>query len=92
MAIEVKIAPDLDEIEREQNVFECDFNGMHIKWIVAMDCKELGISDEANLKKWLQNAIGMSGKMWQVPYLLNKQLPFPSEVYVNGEKVDYPKD
>jgi len=92
MAIEVKIAPELDEIRREGNVFETDFNNMHIEWIVAMDCKELGISDETTLKKWLQNAIGMSGKMWQVPYALNKGLPFPSTVYVNGKEVDYPKD
>jgi hypothetical protein len=92
MAIVVKIAPDLDEIKREGNVFECDFNKMHIKWVIAMDCKELGISDEITLKKWLQNAIGMSGKMWQVPYALNKGLLFPSEVYVNDKKVEYPKD
>lgn len=92
MATEIKIAPDLDEIKREGNVFECDFNGMHIKWCIAYDCKELGISDEANLKKWLKNAIGMSGKMWQVPWVLNKQLPFPSTVYVNDKEVDYPKE
>ena len=92
METEIKIAPDLDEIKRKGNVFECDFNGMHIKWVIAYDCKELGISDEANLKKWLQNAIGMSGKMWQVPWVLNKQLPFPSTVYVNDKEVDYPKE
>lgn len=92
MAIEVKIAPELDEIKREGNVFECEFNNMHIKWIIAYDCKELGISDEANLTQWLQNAIALSGKMWQVPYALNKGLPFPSTVYVNGEEVDYPKE
>jgi hypothetical protein len=92
MAIEVKIAPDLEEINREGNVFETDFNKMHIEWIIAHDCKDMSDKDETTLKKWLQNAIGMSGKMWQVPYLLNKHLPFPSEVYVNGEKVEYPKD
>lgn len=92
MAIEVKIAPDLDEIRREGNVFECNFNGMHIKWAIARDCSDMSEKNETTLKKWLQNAIGMSGKMWQVPYLLNKHLPFPSEVYVNDKKVDYPKD
>lgn len=92
MAIEVKIAPELDEIRREGNVFETDFNDMHIKWVLAYDGNKIGISDEANLKKWLQNAIGMSSKMWQVPYLLNKHLPFPSVVYVNNMKVDYPKE
>lgn len=92
MAIEVKIAPELDEIKREGNVFETDFNNMHIKWVLAYDGNKIGISDEVNLKKWLQNAIGFSGKMWQVPYLLNKNLPFASEVYVNDEKVDYPKE
>ena len=92
MAKEIKIAPDLDEIRRDGNVFECDFNNMHIKWVLAYDGNKIGISDEENLKKWLQNAIALSGKMWQVPYLLNKRLPFPSEVYVNDKKVDYPKD
>ena len=88
----VKIAPDLDEIRREGNVFECNFNNMHIKWVIAMDCSGLSEKAEENLKKWLQNAIGMSGKMWQVPYALNKHLPFPSTVYVNDKEVEYPKD
>ena len=92
MAIEVKIAPDLDEIKREGNVFECDFNKMHIKWAIAMDCSGLSEKDETKLKKWLQNAIGFSSKMWQVPYLLNDKLPFASEVYVNDKKVEYPKE
>ena len=92
MAQEIKIAPDLDEIKREGNVFECDFNGMHIKWVLAYDGNKIGISDEETLKQWLQNAIGLSGKLWQVPYALNKGLPFPSTVYVNGEEVEYPKE
>lgn len=91
MAIEVKIAPDLEEIKRDGNVFECDFNKMHIKWVIAMDCRDMSDENELNLKKWLQNAIALSGKMWQVPYALNKGLPFASEIYVNGEKVEYPK-
>ena len=90
MAIEVKIAPDLEEIKREGNVFETDFNKMHIRWVIAMDCKDMSDKDETTLKQWLQNAIGFSGKMWQVPFLLNKNLPFASEVYVNDEKVEYP--
>jgi hypothetical protein len=92
MAIEVKIAPELDEIRREGNVFECEFNDMHIKWCIGDDCSDVDEKTEQNLKKWLQNAIAMSGKMWQVPYLLNKNLPFPSMVYVNGKEVEYPKD
>lgn len=92
MAIEVKIAPELDEIKREGNVFSCEFNGMAIRWCIAADCSDMSEKAETNLKKWLQNAIGLSGKMWQVPYLLNKNLPFASEVYVNDEKVDYPKE
>ncbi len=92
MAIEVKIAPDLDEIRREGNVFECNFNNMHIKWAIAADCSAMDEVTEKNLKQWLQNAIGLSDKMWQVPYLLNQQLPFASEVWVNGKKVDYPKE
>ena len=92
MATEIKIAPELDEIKRDGNVFECDFNGMHIKWVIARDCSDMSEKNEQALKKWLQNAIGLSGKMWQVPYTLNKGLPFPSMVYVNGEEVEYPKE
>jgi hypothetical protein len=92
MAETIKIAPDLDEIRREGNVFSCEFNGMAIRWAIAADCSDMSDEDEATLKKWLQGAIGMSGKLWQVPWMLNKNLPFGSEVYVNGNKVDYPKD
>ena len=89
---EIKIAPDLDEIRREGNVFECDFNKMHIKWIVAYDGNKIGISDEASLKKLLQAAIALAGKMWQVAWTPNNNLPFASELYVNDEKVEYPKN
>lgn len=92
MAKTVKIAPDLDEIRREGNVFICSFNNMHIKWAIADDCSDMSEETEVNLKTWLQQAIGFSGKMWQVPWLLNDNLPFSSEVYVNGEKVEYPKN
>ena len=88
----VKIAPDLEEIKRDGNVFSCDFNGMSIRWCIAADCVNLNEEAEENLKRWLQTAIGMSGKMWQVPFILNKHIPFTSEVYVDGEKVNYPKD
>ncbi len=92
MAIDIKIAPDLDEIKREGNVFCCEFNNMKIRWAIAADCADMSDEDELTLKKWLQNAIGFSGKIWQVPYALNKNLPFASEVYVNDKKVDYPKE
>lgn len=92
MATEIKIAPDLDEIKREGNVFTVDFNGMHIKWCIGDDCSDMDEHGERMLKDWLQSAIGMSGKLWQVPWILNKQLPFPSTVYVNGKEVDYPKE
>jgi hypothetical protein len=88
----IKIAPDLGEIRRNGNVFETEFNGMAIKWAVAYDCSDMDADTENNLKKWLQMAIGMSGKMWQVPYQLNDKLPFASEVFVNGKKVEYPKE
>lgn len=92
MAKTIKIAPDLEEIRREGNVFECDFNEMHIKWTIAMDCKDMSDENELTLKRWLQTAIAMSGKMWQVPWALNKNLPFASEVYVNDKIVEYPKE
>lgn len=92
MAIEVKMAPDLDEIKRKGNVFECDFNDMHIKWVVALDCSDLDEHGERILKDWLQTTIGLSSKMWQVPWVLNKQLSFPSTVYVNGKEVEWPKE
>jgi hypothetical protein len=92
MAKEIKIAPDLDEIKRDGNVFTVDFNDMHIKWIIAKDCSDMSEKIETALKQWLQSAIGMSGKMWMVPYALNKGLPFPSMVYVDGKEVEYPKE
>ena len=88
----IKIAPDLGEIRRNGNVFETEFNGMAIRWAIAADCQDMSEKNETTLKKWLQTAIGMSGKMWQVPYLLNQHLPFSSDVYVNGKKVEYPKE
>ena len=91
MSIEIKLAPDLEEITREGNVFSCEFNNMNIKWCIAHDCNDISKKDEENLKMWLQNAIAFSGKTWQLPFLLNQNLPFTSEVYVNGEKVEYPK-
>lgn len=90
--MKVKIAPDLEEIKRDGNVFSCKFNGMVIRWCIAIDCNHIDAETELKLKNWLQSAIGVSGKMWQVPYQLNKNLPFASEVYVDGEKVEYPKN
>lgn len=92
MAKEIKIAPDLDEIKREGNVFECEFNNMHIKWCIGDDCSDMDEKTEQILKQWLQTAIGLAGKMWQVPYALNRSLPFPSTVYVNDKEVEYPKE
>ena len=92
MAEEIKIAPNLEEIERKANVFACEFNNMKIQWALADDCSDMDEETELNLKKWLQNAIGLSSKMWQVPFILNKHLPFASELYINGDRVDYPKE
>lgn len=89
--MEIKIAPYLEEITRDNNVFSCDFNNMHIDWCIADDCSDMTAKTEEQLKKWLQITIGMSSKIWQVPYLLNKHLPFPSTIKVNGEIVEYPK-
>ena len=92
MAKEIKIAPDLDEIKREGNVLSCEFNGMKIRWAIGDDCSDMDEWTERELKEWLRTAIGMSGKTWQVPYMLNKNLPFPSIVYVNDKVVDYPHE
>ena len=92
MAHEIKLAPNLNEIERDGNVLSCEFNGMKIRWAIGDDCSDLDEKTEHSLKEWLQTAIGMSGKMWQVPFILNKHLPFPSLVYVNDKVVDYPKE
>ena len=86
----INVAPDMDEIRREGNVFLCHFNGMDIKWCIGDDCSDMDEQTERALKEWLQSAIGMSGKLWQVPFVLNKELPFPSIVYVNGKVQDYP--
>lgn len=90
MAEKVSIAPDIEDIKRTGNVFECDFDGMHIKWAVATDCSDMDETTERNLKSCLQTAIALSGKMWQVPYALNMSLGFSSEVYVDDKRVDYP--
>jgi len=90
--IKIKIAPDIEEIKRDGNVLSCEFNNMKIKWCIGDDCSDIDESTERTLKQWLQTAIGMSGKMWQVPYMLNTHLPFPSIVYVDGKVVDYPKE
>ena len=92
MAKTIKIAPDLTEIRRDGNVLSCEFNNMAIRWCIAEDCNDLSEEEEYTLKQWLQTAIGMSSKMWQVPYLLNNNLSFPSKVYVNGKEVEFPKN
>lgn len=86
----VKIAPDADEISVDGNVFYCTFNGMDIEWHVDYDVAN-NDDDIDKLKEWLSSAIAMSGKIWQVPYLLNNNLPFSSEIYINEKKVDYPR-
>lgn len=90
--MEIKIAPDLEEITRDNNIFSCDFNNMHIDWCIADDCNDMTAKTEETLKKWLQTTIALSSKLWQVPYLLNKNLPFPSTIKINGDIVEYPKD
>lgn len=90
--MKIKIAPDLEEITRDNNVFSCDFNNMHIEWCILEDCNDMKLKTEERLKQWLQTTIGMSSKMWQVPYLLNKHLPFASTIKVNGDIVEYPNE
>ena len=90
MATTVKIAPDLDEIKREGNEFCCDFNGMAIRWRIEDDCSDMDAETEQLLKEWLQTAIGMSDRLWQVPYMLNEWLPFESKVFINGEEQKFP--
>ena len=86
----IQIAPNLEEITRNNNVFSCHFNNMDIKWCIAYDCSNLSEKDETTLKEWLCNAIALSGKLWQLPYFLNESgLPFTSEVFVDGKKVEY---
>ena len=90
--MEIKIAPDLEEITRDNNIFSCDFNNMHIDWCIADDCNDMTAKTEETLKEWLQTTIALSSKTWQVPYMLNKHLPFPSIIKINGDIVEYPKD
>ncbi len=89
---EIQIAPYADEITREGTAFSCEFNGMKIEWDIEGEWSDLDNEIENRLKNWLSTAIAMSGKLWQVPYVLNKNLPFTSKVYVNGKEVEYPKD
>lgn len=90
MAKKVKIAPSLKDIRRNGNVFECEYNKIRIKWVIAMDCAYMSKENEKILKQWMQSAIGKSSRLWQVPYLLNKGNPYPSVVYMNDERFDYP--
>lgn len=88
--MEFKIAPNLEEITRNGNVFECDFNNMHFKWVIAWDCSSMSDKNEGILKQWLQNAIGFASKTWQIAYCLNNGgLPFSSDLYINDKKVKY---
>lgn len=82
----------MEEIKRKGNVFSCEFNGMQIRWAIGEDCSDMNGNAEEKLKQCLQTAIGLSGKMWQVAFVLNKSLPFPSKLYVNGKEVEYPKN
>lgn len=88
--MKIKIAPSIDEITRNENVLSCDFNNIHLKWVIAWDCSELSPDDDEHLKRWLCNAIAVSSKLWQVPFILNSNMPFKSEFYVDGEKIDDP--
>ena len=86
----IKIAPDLEEITRENNVFSCEFNSKKIRWCIAYDCSNLSEENETILKKWLQNAIALSSKSWQIAYFLNNNgLPFSSDIFINGDKIEY---
>lgn len=90
MVKKVKIAPNLDDIRRNGNVLECEYNDVHIKWVIAMDCSNISTEDETTLKQYLQAAIGTSSRLWQVPYKLNKAITLPSVVYVNDEVYNFP--
>ena len=62
----IKIAPDLNEITMSGNVMSTKFNGMKIEYIMSVKPDELSEDDVENLKRWLQAAIGMSSKSWQI--------------------------
>jgi hypothetical protein len=85
----IQIAPKWNEITRKENVFTCKFNNMDIKWCIAYDCSNLTKEDDKELKKCLSTAIAISSSLWRLPYLLNNDAMPLSEVYVNGEKVEY---
>lgn len=88
----IKIAPGSEEITRNGNVFSCEFNNMKIRWEIEADCNEMDEETENKLKKWLSCGIAMSGKLWQLPYMLNDKLPFSSKIFVNDKEVEYPKN
>lgn len=88
--MEIKIAPSREEITRTDNVFTCEFYNMSIKWVIDWDCSELSEKDETLLKDWLSNAIAFSSKLWQVPFILNENLPFKSDIFVDDELIENP--
>lgn len=85
-----KIELKAEDITRNDNVISCDYLNMHIEWVIDWDCSELSPDDDKYLKNCLNNAIAVSSKLWQVPFILNSNMPFKSVVYVDGEKIEDP--
>lgn len=85
----VKIAPSREEVTLGGNVLRTSFNGMDIEYRLAGGVTGKYSADY--LRDILCQAIAMSGKLWQLPFLLNNN-GVPGECYVDGEYVNYPKD
>jgi hypothetical protein len=84
----IDIYPDIEEITRKNNVFSCEFNNKKIRWCIAYDCNNLSEENETNLKMWLQNAIALSSKSWQIAFFLNNGLPFSSDIFIDCVKIE----
>lgn len=72
MEEDLKIAPDLEEIEftKDRKGITCLFNGMRITYIVPPGVV-FSKNDEFH-KKAFQSAIALSSKPWQMESVLNK--------------------
>lgn len=85
----IKIAPSLEEVTLEDGILKTHFNSMDIEYRLAAGVAEQYTHE--SIRKGFCQAIALSGKLWQLPFLLNNN-GVHGECYVNGEHINYPKD
>lgn len=66
----IKLAPDLEEFKVSKNVISVEFNGMKIKYIMAVE-EDIDHETFVGVSKCLQAAIALSSKSWQISRLMD---------------------